>query len=92
MTSTYLEAVKIEEDEDCGYVVWPVWANVDISSNSGFSVGTLKLANRLKRAFEAGAVYENASIAKNIYGETYCNFEMTILMRIANAELNRLGF
>lgn len=51
-----------------------------------------KLADRLCRAIEAGVVVKNVREATDNNGNKYLTDDFVILMRMANAELKRLGF
>ena len=74
--------------------VQPVWKNVDrpMSSSYGFSLKHRKLAERFKKAFEAGAIYVGLKLCKDIEGKTFASYNLIILMRRCSAELNRLGY
>lgn len=92
MTKLYVKQTKVTYGDQYGWNVKPIWSN-DIDCRSSFSFGNKEqLARRFAKAFEAGVVYENAHVAIDVDNEQYVSYDMTILMRTANAELKRLGF
>lgn len=51
-----------------------------------------KLATRLKRAIESGAVFYDWSIRTDVHGKTYVQASARVMGRHMNADLRRLGF
>lgn len=98
MTTTPIPTgVKYVKDGDIH--VDTVWTGVplDRPNTGGWLIGgndarKNKLADRLVRAINAGAVHTNVTIATDIYGQTYVTANRNILGRMMNADLNRLGF
>lgn len=50
------------------------------------------LAERLVRAIEAGVILSEPQIRTDIHGRTYVSVSSSILARMMNAELRRLGY
>lgn len=50
------------------------------------------LADRLIRAINAGAVFTDVYVTKDVYDDEYISSTCTISTRMLNAELKRLGF
>lgn len=72
-------------------------AGVDRSQASAWELGAATAANRalaerMKTAIEAGAVYSNHSIKQDVYGQTYVSASGHLLGRRLNADLKALGY
>jgi hypothetical protein len=61
-------------------------------SGWGLPLKHRKLAERLKRAIEAGVVYGRAAVATDVNGKTYLKSDWRVFGRTMNADLKRLGF
>lgn len=72
--------------------VWSVWEGVDRPRTHGIACSNMNQAKRLARAIEAGVVYENPKVRKDIEGETYVDARCTLYTRHLNKELTRVGF
>lgn len=83
---------EVKPSDDPAYVtVWPLWSGVDRPYGTGISVQK-KLASRLARAMEAGAVFLDPQIKTDINGNTYIEARCMVLGRHVNADLKKLGF
>ena len=81
------------EDVTSGYwSVMPVWPGVDRPRVDGYLIKTERLAGRLARAMLAGVVYVDTEVTTDVDGETYVTSRSTVLARMANADLRRLGY
>lgn len=73
-----------------------VWTGValDRPSTGGWGLGAneMKLAQRLKRAIDAGAVLVDPEVKEDVYGQTFVSATSRVLGRRMNADLVRLGF
>lgn len=88
-----LDRVEIEIDGAGRQIVVPYWANVDRPVTQKFNCGFKpKLAERLQRAWEDGAAYEYAQLRHDVNYNSYIACDSKVLMRIANADLKRLGY
>lgn len=87
-----ISEVSITTDSEGRSSVTVFWSGVDRPHGYSWRVGPRALAERLKQAILAGKVLETPQICTDIYGKTYVNASSTILARIMNAELKRLGF
>lgn len=93
-----LDRVEIAQDDDeegNQLVVRPIWKDVDRPSVGGWmlSAKARPLAERLKRAIEAGAVFTAGRIATDVDGRTYvATTGPRVLGRTLNADLKRLGY
>jgi hypothetical protein len=69
-------------------------AQLDRPTSGGFGLkGTdRKLAERLRRAIDAGVVYVNPVVATDIYGKTYVASNCVVSGKHLNADLRRLGY
>jgi hypothetical protein len=73
--------------------VCQIWEGVDRPYVGGYSVGMSKpLANRLKRAMEAGVAFPFRWVAVDNGGATFVHTEYNINCRYMNAELRNLGY
>lgn len=90
-----LAEVRIEKDED-GLHVFPVWQGVDRPQTGGVALPDTpsgrNLADRLKKAIEAGVAYRGLAIRQDNAGQTYVATDARVLGRTLNADLRRLGF
>lgn len=70
------------------------WAEVDREDGGGWILpaGKIQLAERLKAALFAGAIWKNRRILTDIYGKTYVEHGHEIRGRALDADLKRLGF
>ena len=85
--------VKIVTEDDGGYLVQPVWADVDRPISGGYCCGKNRsLAERLYRAMKAGPVFSETTLKTDCNGKTYISANLVIRMRCANADLNRIGY
>ena len=75
-----------------GYAVHPVWGGVDRPDTGGWVVKSAKLAERLRKAVMAGAVFSECKVAKDVNGKTYMATNSLVMAKYANADLKRLGF
>jgi hypothetical protein len=66
----------------------------DLSTRFGIGLKTTHqaLAHRLIKAINAGVVFENVHVAKDVHDDEYITSTCTILTRLLNAELKRKGF
>lgn len=78
--------------EPSGWDVLPVWSGVDRPNVGGWVVTSEGIARRLERALLAGVVCTNPGIGTDVNGQTYPTFRSTVLARLANTDLLRLGF
>jgi len=94
--STDFTPTAVIETTDDGYTVWLEYrhANVDRPRTQGWGVKPThyKLALRLARAIEAGAVVPIPAVRADVHGRTYVCGTATVLGRMLNADLRRLGF
>lgn len=94
----YLERVDVTFEKGTDkwtpdhYLVCPVWAGVDRPCTEGTWAKSAGLANRLKRAIEAGVAYGPAEVRTGADGKTYVNTPSKFLARRLNADLRILGF
>jgi len=60
----------------------------------GLKIGDRALAERLKRAVEAGAVFAEPELKTDVHGDKYAtaDFRSYVRGRALNADLRRLGF
>lgn len=93
--SPILAEVSIETAVD-RLVVGPVWKGVDRPYTGGIglpnSPSGRALAQRLKKAIEAGAVFKPSGVKTDINGKTYVEAHAGVIGRTLNADLRRLGF
>lgn len=76
------------------YLVSPIWDGVDRPNVAGYSCGrNLGLARRLQAAIKSGKLWiKQPQFQIDIYGKSYVQADIRILMRRANSELRKLGF
>lgn len=68
-------------------------AGVDHTNTDGISCGyNGSLASRLCDAINAGAVYKDPKIVKDIYGKTYVQATCALYTRHLNKSLRDIGF
>lgn len=97
-TNPRIERVDIVERDAGELTVWPYWttdgAPLDRPQGTGYGFRSSHraLAERLRAAMLAGAVYYDAEVRIDKFGQTYVNAPSHVLGRMANADLNRLGF
>lgn len=91
-----LDRVDIVEDDVMpGLLVKPIWKGVDrpFVGGWGLPIDARPLAERLKRAIEAGAIHSDARIQTDVDGRTYVETtQIRIVGRTMNADLKRLGY
>lgn len=85
-----------DPDEVSGrYIVETHWTGVELDRpcTGGISTGTnRKLAERLAAAINAGVVYTDPKVQKDVNGATYVQAGCKVFGRRLNADLKRLGF
>lgn len=89
----------IKTDEEGYYTVTAYWSGGDLKEEvrglawcCGKKNRGHALANRLKRAFEAGAILPNPKIMTRDNGTQWVSADLNILGRRMNADLKRVGF
>lgn len=97
MPEPTLDRVEITVSlDESSITVWPYWNGVDRPRGAGWGLRNTpahrRLAERLKRALEAGAVYRSVTAAVDVNGNTYARTEGHLLGRTLNADLKRIGF
>ncbi len=88
ITPTSVEVTKRPD----GYLVEPVFANVDRPKTGGWVVRTKALAARLEAALRSGVVYERTEVKEDVNGHTYVDTTAKVMGRYMNADLKRLGY
>lgn len=75
-------------------IVYVVKPKVDRTRHHAWRLraGDESLACRLASAVEAGVVFTNFQVLRDIYGKTYLQSNCSVLGRRMNADLRRLGF
>lgn len=71
------------------------WISPKVDRPHTFSISCgkdRKLAARLARAVNAGAVFHDCTVEKDVSGATYVGATSRVLGRILNADLKRLGY
>lgn len=96
MTETpRIPEVRIEADAE-GLHISPIWQGVDRPNTGGVLISDTPanrmLADRLKKAIEAGVCYRFESICTDRNGKTYVGAHAGFMGRTLNADLRRLGF
>jgi hypothetical protein len=84
--------VEVTERPDGSISVHPIWSNVDRVNGSGWLVGNMRMADRLRRALLAGVVYSATEIMTDVNGKTLVHGTSKILARHMNADLRKLGY
>jgi len=74
------------------FSVFPIYKGVDRPRAAGWSVRTMRDAQRLKAAIEAGAAITEATVHTDTEGKTFVHGTGHVLGRRLNADLRRLGF
>lgn len=93
MSKPDIDFVEATEDEDGRWTVTPHWTGgVDHPANFGWAGLKPDVADRLIAAIIDGAVFSNAQIAVNNYGETYVKFDRKVYGKYANADLRKIGY
>lgn len=67
-------------------------ADVDRPETHGYVCTNRKIAERLARAIEAGAVFTVTGVGTDVNGRTFLLYSSRVLGRMMNADLRRLGF
>ena len=80
-----------------GWQVQTVWessqVHIDRPEGVGFILGQkLALCERLAKAIEAGAVFTDPKLKRDVHGKFYVTSDITVRGRCLNADLRRLGF
>ena len=97
MQEEFIPTAKAELTE-YGWRVSVTWMSpthhIDRTGGAGWQLGTKhqKLAERLVRAVNAGAVLQNPTLKVDVNGNTYVEATSSVLGRTLNSDLNRLGF
>jgi hypothetical protein len=95
-TRPTISHVEITTQADGTISIFPYWNGVDRPQGAGWGLRDTpahrRLAQRLKKALEAGAVYYNVKAAVDINGNTYASASSRVLGRRLNADLTGLGF
>lgn len=87
------DRAEIKPDSTPGYfVVRAYFSGVDRPEGTGFVVKGKPLAERLKRAMEAGVVHTDLHALFDRNGKTFASHRTHVLARMMNADLKRLGF
>jgi hypothetical protein len=86
-------STSVTPDPEYGFSVRGVWGGVevDIPDTPGYLIRDRKLAERLAAAIRAGVVFVDPEVKTNVNGKTYVNARSTVLGRMVNADLRRLG-
>jgi hypothetical protein len=91
-----LKATATIREDDEGIHVDVTWSGVELDRPSTGGFGLKKthrqLAERLKRAIDAGAVYPVATVARDVNQKTYVRADSKVGGRHLNADLRRLGY
>lgn len=94
-TAPALAEVAIETAHD-RLVVGPVWKGVDRPYTGGVglpnSPSGRALAQRLKKAIEAGVAFKPEGVQTDANGKTYVVAHAGVIGRRLSADLRRLGF
>jgi hypothetical protein len=89
---TRIDRIDITPDPEFGFTVRPYWTNVDRPEGVGYAVKDMPTAQRLRAAMAAGVVFVDVEIKTDVNDKTYVSSRSTVLARIMNADLRRLGF
>lgn len=65
---------------------------LDRDETHGYVVKDARMAARLSKAIEAGAVFHDFEVRTDVNGRTYLGYSSRVLGRMMNADLRRLGF
>lgn len=89
-----LDRVEVTQDPAAPreWVVRAYWNGVDRPEGVGVVATNRVLAERLKRAIEAGVVYTDLHALYDVNGNTFASHRSHVLARMLNADLRRLGF
>jgi len=76
------------------YYVEVFWTGtkLDRPTTVGIVVEKKSLAERLKKAVDAGAVHTNPQVVRDCDGKSYVQANCKVIGRTLNADLRRLGF
>lgn len=77
------------------YLVETHWTGVELDRpcTGGISTGgDWKLAERLARAINAGAIHTDPKVVQDINGKTYVQSGHKVMGRYLNADLRKLGY
>lgn len=94
-TPPTLAPAVIERDPDGTFTVSATWVpreDLDRLDAAAWGVRNRHLAERLRRAIDAGAVLEPEGPYTDILGRRGWHSRSHVLGRILNADLHRLGF
>lgn len=95
--SPVIDRVEVSKDAEGFFHVWPFWTVKDADplqdpQGTGYSVRTKREAERLSAAIEAGVVFTDAKVRRNVYGETYVSARSHVMGKYLNADLRKLGY
>ena len=92
-TTPAIARVDIRYNEQHGdWSVRPIWSGVDREDVGGWALSSKRLAERMKTALLAGAVYSRVEKRTDASGKTYAHGTSLVRARAASADLRRLGF
>lgn len=96
MTNKFTVEIRkvVRKDPDMTYLlVAQIWEGVDRPYTGGYSCGmNMKLAQRLKKAMEAGVAFPFKEVRTDMDGQTYVHTEYNVNCRTMNASLRKLGY
>lgn len=72
--------------------VWPFWSGVDRPRGVGYVCSDRLTAERLRCAINAGVVFVDPQVGRDVNGKTYVQARSTVMGKRMNADLRRLGF
>jgi hypothetical protein len=96
MSLTATATIREREDEfGASLVIEVTWSGADLDrpSTGGFVLGAKhrKLAERLKRAVDAGAAFASPKVVTDCNGKSYVRADCLVMSRHMNYCLRRLG-
>ena len=92
MSKFKFKANVVRDEDGISVFVETVEPKLDRPQSRGWSVKDEKMAARLSRAIEAGAVSPNPEVREDVNGETFMSCGVNVMGRRMNADLKRLGF
>ncbi len=94
IVSVEIENSPADEWSPASLTVWPIWGGVELDrpEGSGYVVKDRRMAERLKAAMLAGAIFYNVEVKTDVNGATFVSASSHVLARMMNADLRRLGF
>jgi hypothetical protein len=90
-----ITATAVVTTEYGGFTVltrWAADAQLDRTDGIGFAAPNARVAARLVRAINAGAVFTDTQIKTDTNGHTYVSAQSLVMGRTLNADLTRLGY